>query len=75
MLYITANKDIEKGEGWWRRQSSHRRGRRKPVGIARSQQRRCGDDRVKVAPYMWRDWRRWPWLPKAATCAPSAERN
>jgi hypothetical protein len=36
------------------------RGRRKPVGIARSQQRRCGDDRVKVGPYMWRDWRRWP---------------
>ena len=26
----------------------------------RSQQRRCGDDRVKVGPYMWRDWRRWP---------------
>src|SRR5215469_6540541 len=35
------------------------RGRRELGGIARSQQLRCGDDRVKVGPYMWQDWRRW----------------
>jgi len=32
------------------------------AGRWRSRQRRCGDDRGKVVPYMWRDWWRWPWL-------------